>query len=338
MKRDSIRGGFTLVELLVVIAIIGILVALLLPAVQAAREAARRMQCGNNLKQIGLSLHNYHDTYKTMPPAWSFTNRAPAMRNQRAYWGWGALVLPFIEQSPLHDQLNVGNNRFHAAVRTPAQVALMREPISSYRCPSDVAPDVNNRRGGSVGFPAGVFVATSNYVGAINSGSCDSCSGIGNRNPDNRVTARFQRVRKGAFNENIGTRFRDILDGTANVIAVGERRWRWKDVNGNQRFANAAIVFGIRRANHEANGRSDQVGYGRIKLNYTFTDNGRGRRGFSSQHPGGAQFVYCDGSVHFIPETVEHDTDNTQWGISNNVNTVYERLIARSDGDPVELP
>ena len=103
------RSGFTLVELLVVIAIIGILVALLLPAVQAAREAARRMSCGNNLKQIGLALHNYHDTYKTMPPAIVYT-RPPAQnaRNGRPYWGWGALVLPYVEQTPLHDALDPG--------------------------------------------------------------------------------------------------------------------------------------------------------------------------------------------------------------------------------------
>src|SRR5688572_27645245 len=100
--------GFTLVELLVVIAIIGILVALLLPAVQAAREAARRMQCGNNLKQIGISIHNYHDTYKSFPSGWICPSVATgAMAVDQESWGWSSLILPFMEQQALHDQLGV---------------------------------------------------------------------------------------------------------------------------------------------------------------------------------------------------------------------------------------
>src|SRR4026209_106951 len=105
------RAAFTLVELLVVIAIIGILVALLLPAVQAAREAARRMQCGNNLKQIGQGLHNYHDTFKTFPDGWLYINNPPltnipAQPNTET-WAWSALILPYVEQGPLHQQLGV---------------------------------------------------------------------------------------------------------------------------------------------------------------------------------------------------------------------------------------
>src|SRR4026207_1557814 len=108
------RRAFTLVELLVVIAIIGILVALLLPAVQAAREAARRMQCGNNLKQIGLALHNYNDTYKVFPSGFMY-HGIPTQE----CWGWGALILPFVEQAPLHNQIQVSRGTMVSQILSP---------------------------------------------------------------------------------------------------------------------------------------------------------------------------------------------------------------------------
>src|SRR4051812_46558261 len=127
----TIRRGFTLVELLVVIAIIGILVALLLPAVQAAREAGRRTQCANRLKQIGIALHNYHDTFNTFPPGVLAltTSNDPAGNHG---WGWGAMLLPFLEQAPLHDQIN-----FEQDTTTPANLALINQTLSAFQCPSD---------------------------------------------------------------------------------------------------------------------------------------------------------------------------------------------------------
>jgi prepilin-type N-terminal cleavage/methylation domain-containing protein len=126
MGSSKSRRGFTLVELLVVIAIIGILVALLLPAVQAAREAARRMSCGNNLKQLGLGLHNYHDTYKIFPPALLNSGRkdAPFGGTQQTLntTGW-ALMLPFIEQAPLHDNYNFNACSSSDNARMPGPIA-----------------------------------------------------------------------------------------------------------------------------------------------------------------------------------------------------------------------
>ena len=169
----SARTGFTLIELLVVIAIIAILIALLLPAVQQAREAARRMSCKNNLKQIGVAMHNFHDTYQELPAGYGFNDIANAANWTKA-WGWGARILPYIEQENLYNLLGVGTREFDQALpgnnssSWPADmVAAIRTPIAIYRCPSDITPgDINT----SVDFchsggPDSTKPAVSNYVG-----------------------------------------------------------------------------------------------------------------------------------------------------------------------------
>ena len=155
LSRDRIPGSrsnsaFTLIELLVVIAIIAVLIGLLLPAVQKVREAAARAKCTNNLKQIGIGLHAYHDTNGTFPAAYGFNNESNKA-NWRKAWGWGARLLPYVEQQGLYDALGVGRREFDAALPgndsstwPAAEVAAMRTPLSVFRCPSDIAPgDIN---------------------------------------------------------------------------------------------------------------------------------------------------------------------------------------------------
>jgi prepilin-type N-terminal cleavage/methylation domain-containing protein len=331
------RRGFTLVELLVVIAIIGILVALLLPAVQAAREAARRMQCGNNLKQIGLALHNYESTHKKLPPGWIASNglmhtgtATGTGTDGWGSWGWSAFLLPFLEQGSLSESLRVGDVDMRDALDTPAMLALMQRRITTFRCPSDVAPDLNDKRPITGYANQARQIATSNYVG-WNSGSWGWIPGTGG--PQERL---------GVFAMNSQTRFSDVLDGLSNTFAVGERSYKNATTRtGNQIACAAAVIFGNRWGMHRENSRRNPVfgntntlGLGEGHINSTLTgdptnpglnNNSICARGAFSYHPGGAQFTLMDGSVHFISQTIE-------WQPDIAINSAYEFWGAMADG------
>lgn len=192
--------GFTLVELLVVIAIIGILVSLLLPAVQAARGAARRMQCGNNLKQWGLASHNYHDTFRAFP----MTNAQNYLPNVQGF-SPQARLLPFVEQVSLQDQLDFAQPAFsgpwNALVPNPRFAATFAAQLPVALCPSDPAPALNAGAGGAV--YSGI-----NYMVSYGSGT--------GANYDLRWRT------DGVVFENSGTRFSDITDGTSNTVLLSE--------------------------------------------------------------------------------------------------------------------
>ncbi len=183
------RKGFTLIELLVVIAIIAILIALLVPAVQKVREAASRTECANNLKQIGLALHNYHDANKRFPPGY---NGVASGGLSVPGWAWHVYILPQMEQDNLYNLVNptVAANSVDG---TPA--ATKQIPLKVYRCPSDVGSELNSDRGGN---------ATANYIGVGgNNGQADNSNGV--------------------LYGNSKTRIADISDGTSNTAMVGER-------------------------------------------------------------------------------------------------------------------
>ena len=320
MNRLRNTRAFTLVELLVVIAIIGILVGLLLPAVQAAREAARRMQCSNNVKQLGLALHNYHDAMRTLPSGWIGNGN----NNTGTGWGWGTMILPYMEQTPLYNSLSgitVGTRTgFGVKMTSLPTVSPLQTVVPTYRCPSDIGDSL-------VGpFPINPSItltdttkllSRSNYVGCIGGTSVNW-----NVMPTTANT-------NGAFSQNSNRRFGDITDGLSNTFLVGERRSKrnnngiwiggdsvWSGVYGDStapnRYQGLLLVIGEAVQNRV------------INLTQT-TSNCRGYAAFSSLHTGGAQFVFGDGSVHFISESIAQ-------GAAGLPGSTYQNLAGVNDG------
>jgi prepilin-type N-terminal cleavage/methylation domain-containing protein/prepilin-type processing-associated H-X9-DG protein len=308
-----LRPAFTLVELLVVIAIIGILIALLLPAVQAAREAARRAQCQNNLKQIGLALLNYESSLKSFPPGF-IVNLAGGAQTTTPGWSWVVMLLPYMEQGPLYQSLdpkdftcnNVLNGSNGSNGNAPvAASTVFQTSITGLLCPTDQTPTLlpSTYRALSGSATTGLLPATSNYVGVM--GLYDSAGGL----PPPGVTATQAYYNDGFFQGGSSIKIRDIIDGTSNTMAVGER----------DKKCLSALWFGVSnpettKGNDYLNGAYEVLGRTSVKQNdmsTTLISSGRGGTptpncalGFGSSHTGGAQYVFADGSVHFISDGV----------------------------------
>lgn len=315
------RSGFTLIELLVVIAIIAILIALLLPAVQQAREAARRTQCKNHLKQLCLSLHTYHDVFNRLPPGWldDPALNLPAAPHPSRY-GWPVHILPMIEQSNLYALLNPQNDMLNA-LQVPEKLAAMQQPLTVFRCPSDIGPPLNDIR---VMNDNGTDyeVATSNYVGSYHSG------GIGN---DTSVSPPLARPGNGLFWWNSGPSFRDIADGLSNTIAISERAY---DLGGGIQCA-AGVIFGTRGTAPANTNRFHSVVFsGKGMINSLDTSNSTTNNsclmGISSKHEGGVQIALADGSVRFLNENIDQKPDIDRAALV--VDSLFEYLIGRNDG------
>jgi len=315
------RPAFTLVEMLVVIAIIGILIALLLPAVQAAREAARRMRCQNNLKQIGLAMLNYHDAHSTFPPGYI------SVDVNTEEWGWPVFLLPYMERKSLYKELAVSDRRLVELLSAPGAPGflpprvLVQTPLSDFRCPTDRTPDLlpsSLRPFDGIGAGSGFEPATSNYIGVC--GLYDRADGIQNN---------------GVLYGNSKVTIRDVADGTSCTFLVGER---------DQRCGAGAWC-----GNRNPVGISDLGAYyvqGRvsIKLNHPNDQGADGcREGFSSPHAGGGNFLFCDGSVHFISETIGFSNANIdvydQTGTFDRAQAyylgIYQLLGIRDDDVPI---
>jgi prepilin-type N-terminal cleavage/methylation domain-containing protein/prepilin-type processing-associated H-X9-DG protein len=255
--------AFTLIELLVAMAIIGILIALLLPAVQAAREAARRIQCRNNLHNIGLALHNYADVHGRFPSAYTASGTNPG-------WGWVTAILPQLEQQALQRDLNVATQLFGGGASPALPTSLTQMPLSLLLCPSNSGPTLNARR---------LNHAMSHYRAVMG--------------PDPGWTFVPDRDTGGVLYHNSRTTFGGITDGTSNTALIGE--CLYDEVTGKK----AAIWAGMTGVQDNLIIISD-VMWGLDDS--TSQINGSAIQAFSSRHPGGAHFVFGDGSVRFISQ------------------------------------
>lgn len=317
------RRGFTLIELLVVIAIIAVLIALLLPAVQQAREAARRSQCKNNLKQLGLALHNYHDSAKVFPVGVMRSNSGSIQSNSV---GWSGMLLPYIDQAPLYNQIDwtafgpnftgttLATNQWHdsgvleAAVSTTLPV--MRCPssgdptkVSWDSIPTRVPSNYIGVQTGAIGNPATA------YKGEYKSHMDDSM----NLNDFNGSGGGHYRMH-GVLLPVFVTSMADITDGTSNTAMVGECLNKWFVPNGTFRVIEHHYI-GSGNANDNNHFHLGSLG---AVINWATKTDGAGnawgsgyddndlRLAFSSQHVGGAHFVFADGAVKFISENVDH--------------------------------
>lgn len=309
------RFGFTLVELLVVIAIIGILIGLLLPAVQAAREAARRSECTNNLKQLGLALHSYHDVNKTFPHGTRGPVGAP---------NWRVSVLPFMEQRPLYEKLDINSqaavggfvsedetgNAAYGGYGTGRNAVLAGLVVPGWNCPSNPSsktanaqtPSYQNKSKGQTHDYVGIAGAADDPAGRPN--VCGAANAYGSIWCEN-----------GLLYPNGWTAMRDVLDGTSNTLIVGEQSGRvgTMDIRADYRGGWSGFSYTTRPSQLTGNG----WGAGTTTLRYpinsdtTICGNGSGcdtpwdaNTVLNSFHPGGTNGLFADGSVRFLKETM----------------------------------
>lgn len=322
LRGDRSRGragrGFTLVELLVVIAIIGVLVALLLPAVQAAREAARRSQCQNNLKQIGLAVHNYHDTNNYFPPGGvSFG----ACCGTPTFTGWAISILPYLEQQTLYDRYDFKQSNQHANNKF-----VREQSVNSYLCPSDLNPKKLEVPESGPGNTSALLYAPGSYraIVGVSDGTCwadqDQMFDGSKICDAGRGVMHHVGQRTDGSRRATQERFATIVDGTSNTLLVGEyttknntdRRTFWAYSYAS--YAMGTITRGEPRALIADWNRCHALG----------SDDNVCKRGLGSLHPNVIQFVLADASVRPI-------SINTSF-------PVFEGMATIGMGEQVQLP
>ncbi|MCA9101641.1 MAG: DUF1559 domain-containing protein, partial [Planctomycetales bacterium] len=321
VRRVAPPSAFTLVELLVVIAIIGILIALLLPAVQAAREASRRASCGNNLKQIGLALHGYHDVFDQFPLGAVHDNGNWGANDPSHHGSFLVALLPYLGEQPIYDACDFTTNTSYNSLG-PNGRKLHETWVNTFMCPSDRQEYFDT---GNPLYPItdGLHQATSNYGASMGNQAFGACPFGGNMFGTGAnyhghslngsdISGVFSHLAWAAA-------IHQITDGTSNTIAVGEIRpkcsWHakdgWMHINSLWFATTAPINFP---------NCPDEPGF--VDGNCNAPHAWSADMGFKSRHPGGCQFAFADASVHFIGDNIDY--------------TTYQKLGDRRDGLPIE--
>ena len=311
MRNPTKKSAFTLIELLVVIAIIAVLIALLLPAVQQAREAARRSDCKNKLKQIGLAMHNYHDSAQVFPFGCVDGDDAPSYRGGNAAWGgmagnWRLAILPYLEQAPLYTSVSSLDRRTLNSTPDNSSAwmthSIQQQVLPVYICPSEsVGPITSrNQNGGDTTCPTTSAMAS--YQG--NASTCAPSGGASNG-------GYYCGAETGAAGPNppgmfshypTSIKIAKVTDGTSNTLLVGERTAEKK----NDSCGSGLIYDGT---NYMCwTGQFGSVGSTNYGINSKCRTGWQAGLGFGSMHTGGCHFVLVDGSVRFISENINSAT------------------------------
>ena len=311
-SRNSFKPGFTLVELLVVIAIIGILIGMLLPAVQQVREAARRISCANQMRQMALASLNYESAHMALPPGVEHDGSLGRTNDPNGLgWGWRSKILPFIEQNAIFDMID-----FNLNINDPVNIPVVAQTIPTFVCPAN--PDLVNE----VYTVGGAQMPLSSYLG--NGGSIewafipieDFADGLLGRSFDSNHD---------------GVSLGVITDGTSNTFFCGETVSYAAARDEN--FIWDAAVYGGTNGNNAARTLT-QVRTGHGEFNPDPINNSIVilRNSYASLHSGGANFVFMDGSTHFISDSIEHNNLTEQQWRNGEQRGLYQRLFSRNDG------